>query len=251
MAEEIYVKISDVADILVGKNINKDKLNADGKGLPYIVGASSLQDSVLECKGHCESIEGQIISKTGDVIISTVGTLGKMAINNIGDCVLSKHVCAVRFASQIVPEYGLLCIKASIAAVITEANDSLGENVTGFSRKLDVGAIGDLPFCLISIRRQEETVERMVEIMRQLDMKNIPEVEMPEFENIEDIQAYLKFEQTRVAEHHQKVLGLIGDISKALEIPPTVPTYTPPAWEPPQKIRRGVEQLELDFGGTL
>lgn len=94
--EETVIKISDCAIVTQGKNIDKKFLNTEQKGLPYIVGASCLKDSGFICERYTEYPEKSEISHLGDVIISTVGTLGKMAVNNIGTCVLSKHVCAVR-----------------------------------------------------------------------------------------------------------------------------------------------------------
>lgn len=158
-----YITISDCAIVLEGKNIDKKKLNTEGKGLPYIVGASCLQNSRVVCKSFCENTEKQVISHLGDVIISTVGTLGKFAVNDIGDCVLSKHVCAVRFVPQILPEYGLLCLKGSLAAMIPPQNDAK----TGFSRKLDAEAILKCPLLLIGINAQRATVEKMIALSQQ------------------------------------------------------------------------------------
>lgn len=156
--EREYITISDCAVILEGKNVDKKKLNTEGKGLPYIVGASSLQNGRLESKSYCENTENQIISQKGDVIISIVGTLGKMAVNNIGDCVLSKHVCAVRFVPSILPEYGLLCLMGSINTCISPED----ETATGFSRKLNPQAIGELPLLLLTVDEQQITVDKMI-----------------------------------------------------------------------------------------
>lgn len=158
MAENKYIKLSDVALVLQGRNVNVKKLNTEGRGLPYIVGASCIKDARLNCEKYCENHEKETISHQGDIIVSVVGTLGKIGINDIGDCVLSKHVCAIRFIPQILPEYGLLCVMGSISAIIPP-NDP---TQTGFSRKLDAAAIGELPLMLANIDYQRETIEKMV-----------------------------------------------------------------------------------------
>ena len=41
-----FIKISDAAVILQGRNIDSKKLNAERRGLPYVVGASCIKDIV-------------------------------------------------------------------------------------------------------------------------------------------------------------------------------------------------------------
>ena len=101
-----YITIGDCAAIFQGRNLDKAKLNTEGKGIPYIVGASCMKDARLKCEKYCENFENETISKLGDILVSTVGTLGKVAINDIGDCVLSRHVCAVRFVPEYCPNTG-------------------------------------------------------------------------------------------------------------------------------------------------
>lgn len=161
MPNSDYIKLSDAALILQGRNIDGKKLNTDGRGLPYIVGASCIKDNRLHCEKYCEDHEKETISQLGDIIVSVVGTLGKIGINDIGDCVLSKHVVAVRFVPQIIPEYGLLCIMGSLSTIIPPV-DPDDPTQTGFTRKLDASAIGELPLPLVMIDAQRETVECMV-----------------------------------------------------------------------------------------
>lgn len=175
-----HIKISDCAVVLQGKNIDKKYLNTDRKGLPYIVGASCIKDSGLVCEKFTERTENAEISQLGDVIISVVGTLGKMAVNNIGDCVLSKHVCAVRFVPQILPEYGMLSLMGAIGTCIPP-EDGI---TTGFSRKLDKESIEELPLLLASIDYQQEVVTKMLFLGRAFDnMKSRKEPEI----NINDL----------------------------------------------------------------
>lgn len=160
MAANDYIKLSDAAVILQGRNVDGKKLNTERRGLPYIVGASCIKDSRLKCEKYCENYEKDTLSHIGDIIISVVGTLGKIGINDIGDCVLSKHVCAVRFVPQILSEYGLICVMGSLSTIIPP--DDPDSSKTGFSRKLDAAAIGELPLLLAAIDYQRETVEKMV-----------------------------------------------------------------------------------------
>ena len=171
--EKTVITVGDCAVILTGRNIDGGKLNTDGRGLPYIVGASCMQDGRLTCQKYYDGdASRETVLSLGDIIISVVGTLGKFAINDIGDCILSKHVCAVSFVPQIIPEYGLLCLLASLGAVIPPDDGT----ATGFSRKLDPQAIADCPLVLVSLDYQRMLVERMVMLCRCFYVKKPDEV---------------------------------------------------------------------------
>ncbi|MCM1166421.1 MAG: hypothetical protein NC299_13325 [Lachnospiraceae bacterium] len=182
MPTDNYIKLSDAAVILQGRNVDSKKLNTERRGLPYIVGASRIKDARLRCEKYVEDSEKETISRLGDIIISTVGTLGKVGINDVGDCVLSKHVCAVRFVPQILPEYGLLCVLGSLATIIPP--DDPDNPKTGFSRKLDAEKIGELPLLLAAVDEQRLMVERMV--MLALCFGKAANAKTPEAETLPD-----------------------------------------------------------------
>ncbi len=183
MAANEYIKLSDAAVILQGRNVDGKKLNTERRGLPYIVGASCIKDSRLKCEKYCDNYEKEMLSHLGDIIVSVVGTLGKIGINDIGDCVLSKHVCAVRFVSQILPEYGLICVMGSLSTIIPP--DDPDSPQPGFSRKLDAAAIGELPLMLAAIDYQRETVEKMV-LLAQCFGTSAAKPKAPEIERLPD-----------------------------------------------------------------
>lgn len=213
-----YIRISDCALILEGKNVDKKKLNTEKEGLPYIVGASSLQNGKLECKSYCANAENQIISQKGDVIISIVGTLGKMAVNNIGDCVLSKHVCAVRFVPSILPEYGLLCLMSSIAACIPPED----ETATGFSRKLNPQAIGELPLLLLTVDEQQITVDKMVFLTANLQIKPSEQKKIDNLpDNPVELAEWYKKESSRILREQHNALNSIVELLKDCGVSPS------------------------------
>ena len=205
------IKIKDCAIVTQGKNLDKKYLNTDKKGLPYIVGASSLKECGLVCEKYTEYGDKSELSQLGDIIISTVGTLGKMAVNNIGECVLSKHVCAVRFVPQILPEYGMICLMASIKTCIPPVD----EMQTGFSRRLDVSAIEELPLTLIGINQQQETVNKMLALGREFfSLKDLP----PALDTLPDdpVELIELFEQetNKILKEQRKTLRRIVEIIK-------------------------------------
>lgn len=220
MAENQYIKLSDAALILQGRNVDKKKLNTEKQGLPYIVGASCIKDARLKCEKYCEDYEKETISHLGDIIISVVGTLGKIGINDIGDCILSKHVCAIRFIPQILPEYGLLCVMGSLAEVIPPDDHTQ----TGFSRKLDAATIGNLPLMLVNIDHQRETVEKMVLLALHFG-KECAKPKPVEAENLPDdpIQLINRFKRESRA-ILQSQIKVVDEISRLIKEPWETPS---------------------------
>ena len=85
------VSLADICEVLQGKNVDKKKTNDQGEGLPIVVGASDLVQGRFVPKRWCkEKINAPVFSEEGDILISVVGTLGKMGINADGPaCCLS------------------------------------------------------------------------------------------------------------------------------------------------------------------
>ena len=76
------VSLADICEVLQGKNVDKKKTNDQDEGLPIVVGASDLVQGRFVPKRWCkENINDPVFSKEGDVLVSVVGTLGKMGVN--------------------------------------------------------------------------------------------------------------------------------------------------------------------------
>lgn len=212
-----YITIGDCSVILQGKNVDKKKLNTEEKGLPYIVGASCLKDGKIICRSYCENVENQVVSHLGDVIVSTVGTLGKLAVNDVGDCVLSRHVCAVRFVPHILPEYGLMCLMGSLAEFIPPDDGTK----TGFSRKLDVESVAKCPLLLIGIDKQRETAEKMVTLTKCFDDKEIQKAETDNLpDNPLELAEWLeKKSSALLMEQHRAINVITAVLKEGMKIP--------------------------------
>ena len=161
-----WVKIEDVADVLRGKNLSKGQYNESGAGLPYIIGASNMKNGVLEIARWSEIDRSKVVlSRTNDILVSCVGTLGKIAVNNIGDAILSKHVIAIRPKNErVLPEFLLMVLLARIGFAIPEDTESK----TGFSNTLEPVLIRELEFAMPDPRTQKETTDALTGMINAL-----------------------------------------------------------------------------------
>lgn len=120
------VSLADICEVLQGKNVDKKKTNDQGEGLPIVVGASDLVQGRFVPKRWCkEKINDPVFSKEGDVLVSVVGTLGKMGVNTDGPAVLSKHVCALRPKPGVSRQYLMAVISRLLLDAIPDTTDDV------------------------------------------------------------------------------------------------------------------------------
>lgn len=152
------LRLHDIAKVTQGKNLDKKHFNDRQFGLPYITGASCIRDGML-CINRWTQYDGGIIAHRNDIIVSCVGTLGKIGVNQIGDAVLSKHVFAVTPLPGVTHEYLLLILAQNLPKIIPEKTDGVG-----FSQKLEIGQMEQLELNLPPQPEQERITERMITI---------------------------------------------------------------------------------------
>nr|DAL40686.1 MAG TPA_asm: hypothetical protein [Caudoviricetes sp.] len=156
------VALADVCEVLQGKNVDKKKTNDRGEGLPIVVGASDLIQGRFVPKRWCsEKLNYPVFSEEGDIIISVVGTLGKIGINTDGPAILSKHVCALRPKSGVSRQYLMAVVSRLLLDAIPDTTD---EVVLGFQSKVDVDVLKTIRFTLPELLVQEWLVSRLTSI---------------------------------------------------------------------------------------
>lgn len=159
--KSVVVQLSDCCEIIVGRNIDKSKLNENEEGTPYIVGASDMELGQFQPKRYCAAeIRNPAYSESGDLLISIVGTLGKMAVNTVGRAILSAHVCAVRIKGNVSRHY----IMAMVSRLILEAIPDRTGIVTGFQSKIDINRLKQIRFALPDLVVQDWLVCRLTSI---------------------------------------------------------------------------------------
>lgn len=162
MKKENIVALAEVCEVLQGKNVDRKKCNDNGEGLPVVVGASDLVQGVFTPKRWCsETLKEPTLSEAGDILLSVVGTLGKMGVNTQGSAILSKHVCALRPRKGVSRQY----LMAVISRLLLDAiSDTAGDVLLGFQNKLDVEVLKKIRFTLPALFVQEWLVSRLTSI---------------------------------------------------------------------------------------
>ena len=156
------VALADICKVLQGKNVDKKKTNEEKHGLPVVVGASDLiQGRFVPSRWCNEKLNQPMFTEKGDILMSVVGSIGKMAVNTEGTAILSKHVCALRPKDGVSRQY----LMAVVSRLLLDAiPDSADEVVLGFQNKADIDELKKIRFTLPALFIQEWLVSRLTSI---------------------------------------------------------------------------------------
>ena len=107
-------QLKNIIELLSGRDLETAKCNSKAQGLPYLVGASCIDNANINIYRWTETPE--VITKEGDVLLSCKGTVGEVVLNTLGNLHIARQFMAIRSRAPqyIQPEYLEIIIKASI-----------------------------------------------------------------------------------------------------------------------------------------
>lgn len=199
-------ELASCAEVLIGKNVDKAKTNEKGEGYPLIVGASDIQKGRIACKRYVvpEKIKNHVMARRGDIILSVVGTLGKIGVMTIEEAVLSAHVVAIRPKEGVSMPY-----LAGILGRMVLDIPIPDEFATGFSKKLDIEALKRLRFTLPNLIVQEYLLAQMASICS-LSMALHDDKEV--LQDADKLIDYLAERHALLREQFREIIGPLGKL---------------------------------------
>ena len=87
--------------------------------MPYITGASNFFNGTVTISRWTNT--PQVITKSGDLLITCKGTVGEMAFNTFGDAHIARQIMAMRNIYNLDIEYLSLCINYYIESLKSTA----------------------------------------------------------------------------------------------------------------------------------
>ena len=114
-------RVEDIGQLLSGRDLTNDECNSENMGLPYLIGASNIED------GNTFSFirwteKPQVISQMGDILISCKGTIGTIVKNDIGDMHIARQFMAIRPNTNcITSDYLHICMIAVVEEIKKDA----------------------------------------------------------------------------------------------------------------------------------
>ena len=152
----VATQMKSIINLLSGRDLDNSRCNAEGYGVPYLVGASCIDNGHINIYRWTETPE--VISKKGDVLLSCKGTVGEVVLNTLGNLHIARQFMAIRSKAPqyILPEYLGIIIKASI--------DTLKKAARGIIPGISREDILELTVMIPPFEEQQRILSRIAEL---------------------------------------------------------------------------------------
>ena len=98
-----WVRLGTVIELQSGQDMTPDKYNDCGKGIPYITGASNIENGILLINRWTEY--GRAFAYCGDILLTCKGTVGTMAVLQEPQVHIARQIMAIRPISELYVPY--------------------------------------------------------------------------------------------------------------------------------------------------
>ena len=107
-----WVRLSSVIELQSGQDLTPDKYNSSECGIPYITGASNIENDTVIINRWTEY--GRAFAYEGDLLLTCKGTVGTMAFLQEKQVHIARQIMAIRSMNGIKAQYLKLVLEASI-----------------------------------------------------------------------------------------------------------------------------------------
>ena len=98
-----WVRLGTVIELQSGQDMTPDKYNDCGKGIPYITGASNIENGIVLINRWTEY--GRAFAYCGDILLTCKGTVGTMAVLQEPQVHIARQIMAIRPISELYVPY--------------------------------------------------------------------------------------------------------------------------------------------------
>ena len=149
-----WVRFSSVIELQSGQDMTPDKYNSDEKGIPYITGASNIENGKVIINRWTEY--PRAFAYKGDLLLTCKGTVGTMAILEEPEVHIARQIMAIRSSSMINIHY----IQIVLSSFVAELKAAAKSMIPGIGRDDVLQAFLPLP----PIAEQDRIVEAFKKI---------------------------------------------------------------------------------------
>ena len=143
-----------------GQDLIPSRYNDEGKGVPYITGASNFENKRVIINRWTETPTTH--ASKGDLLLTCKGSgVGKMAWCDIDDAHIARQIMALRCVKGLHPEYLELLMSAMITSIKEKANGL----IPGLSRDVILDILSPIP----PASEQERIVQGVTSIVLLID----------------------------------------------------------------------------------
>ena len=118
-----WVRFSSVIELQSGQDMTPDKYNSVQKGIPYLTGASNIENGKIIINRWTES--GKAFAYKGDLLITCKGTVGTMTILEADMVHIARQIMAIKSNHSIEIEYIKLVLETLVATLKVAAKSMI------------------------------------------------------------------------------------------------------------------------------
>lgn len=162
----VWTNLGSTIELISGRDISTRLCNDAGIGIPYILGASNIENGVFTVERWIDNPE--VISNEGDILLSVKGTIGKIYLQKEKEINISRQIMALRSLGMI-DKFYLKYYLEHISEMLKESGNGL---IPGITRSFIIKYILPLPphpeqhRIIVSIERMFEQLDRAKELVQ-------------------------------------------------------------------------------------
>ena len=154
-----WTTLGNFIELISGRDAALSACNDQGEGIPYILGASNIDNNTFTVERWIKTPE--VISRKGDILLSVKGTIGKLYIQKEDEINISRQIMAIRTCDVLLRDQLFFYLQL-ICEELREAGDGL---IPGISRK----DILERYFPFAPLTEQQRIISRIKSLFVKLD----------------------------------------------------------------------------------
>ena len=134
-----WVRLGNIMQLISGQDMTPDKYNTDKDGVPYLTGASNIEDESILINRW--TLEPKSITVRGDLLITCKGTVGTMAFMDCEKAHIARQIMAIRTSNLLNKKY----IKIFLETYVITLKAVAKSMIPGISRYDILNALCPIP----------------------------------------------------------------------------------------------------------
>lgn len=144
----IWTRLGNNINLISGQDVSNSLCNTEKKGIPYILGASNIENNAFNAERWIEN--SKVVSNKGDILLSVKGTIGKIYLQKEEQINISRQIMALRTTTILQNVFLKYFLNFSLEKIKSQANGL----IPGISRDI----VSNLSFPLPPLEEQQEIV---------------------------------------------------------------------------------------------
>ena len=118
-----WVRLGNVIELQSGQDMTPDKYNSRGDGIPYITGASNIENGKVLINRWTDC--GRTFAYKGDILLTCKGTVGTMAVLQESQVHIARQIMAIRPIGELYVSYIQLVLQTLVESLKAAAKSMI------------------------------------------------------------------------------------------------------------------------------